>query len=88
MKNGSNARAPHTQNARAGHPPVVQKKGRNPLHHCSTKDPFSRRFTKHDYFYAHRIIFYVSFQIVKQIHINKYVSVVNSRVERRATIYN
>ena len=41
--------------------------------HCSTKDPFSRRFTKHDYFYAHRIIFYVSFQIEKQIHINKYV---------------
>ena len=75
MKNGSNARAPHTQNPRAGHPNVVQKKGRNPLHHCthcSIKDPFSRRFTKHDYFYAHRIILYVSFQIEKQIHINKY----------------
>ena len=37
MKNGSNARAPHTQNARAGHPPVVQKKGRNPLHHCTVR---------------------------------------------------
>ena len=35
MKNGSNARTPHTQNARAGHPPVVQKKGRNPLHHTA-----------------------------------------------------
>ena len=55
-----------------------------PLHctHCSTKDPFSRRFTKHDYFYAHRIILYVSIQIEKLIHMNKYVSNINLRVER------
>ena len=47
-----------------------------PLHctHCSTKDPFSRRFTKHDYFNAHRIILYISFQIEKPININKHVS--------------